>query len=122
MKSYILPLLLLLPTACAGRIWNPVLTGMRDGSIITELNADDDDYNSQAPEGFETSPSNRWVLFYYEPDVAPDVHASFSKLNDLCFLKRLPNPDAEGEEDATRHAALCAFERVPPIPEEEQMK
>ncbi|MBS1149015.1 MAG: hypothetical protein H6Q89_713 [Myxococcaceae bacterium] len=106
--------LCLLLSGCLRR-WIPVADGMRNKVIEIELNSPADNYNAKAPAGFTPAKENRWVLFFYQPAVAPSVHDAFVSLSSDCFMFEVP-PDADEKEGKLRHAAVCAHERTPPPP------
>ena len=113
------PLRLLLLAAVLGAVgcthpWMTVLYGMRAERIETELLMEDEDMNARAPKNIAPSESNRWVVFLYTPQEDEDAHQAFQSLDADCFLTELDRPGGP------RHAAICALERIPAIPDEEE--
>src|SRR5205823_4446587 len=97
--------------------WQGVLDGMNAGTIKTEVSSEQHDFARAAPPGFQPSPANRWILFIYDPKQDAKADAAFRRLSRTCFMHSLPPEEnlAEGDPQAgrPRHAAICAFERVP---------
>jgi hypothetical protein len=105
-------------TACY-RAWLPVAEGMHRQSVKVELSSEADTFNSKAPAGFKPSEKNKYVLFFYDPAVAPKVHQAFLGLARDCFMLVLP-PDPDEDGGKPRHTAVCAYERTPPPPKDMQ--
>ena len=95
----------------------PVLDGMKAARVSVEISSERDDYNALAPEGCAPSKENKWLLFFYDPASDPQSHAAFGRLAADCFMHTVPPPEDEPETES-RHAAICAFERVPEPPPE----
>ena len=108
--------LFLLASGCY-RAWLPVADGMHEQTVKVELSNERDDYNARAPAGFKPSQKNKYVLFFYDPAIAPKVHAAFQGLTQDCFMLMLP-PDPDEDAGKPRHTVLCAYERTPPPPKD----
>lgn len=103
-----------LGSAACTHPWMTVLYGMRAERIETELLMEDEDMNARAPKNIAPSESNRWVVFLYTPQEDEAAHRAFQSLDADCFLTELDRPGG------SRHAAICALERIPAIPDEEE--
>ena len=59
-------------------------------------------------------------LFIYDPARDPGADAAFRRLHTTCFMHTLPPeenlPEGDPMAGKPRHAAICAFERVPKVP------
>lgn len=112
-RAWMVAVLISSTTACRSP-WTAVLHGMQTDRVLVALNTDGNNYGARAPSGFTPSRDDRWVLFYYDANASRDVHQAFGQLADDCYCSVEVAPDG-----VTRDVGVCAFERVPPPPQDQ---
>lgn len=99
--------------------WLAVLRGMKSEKIVSEITVKKDDYNGKAPKGVAQSPTNRWLVFIYDPVDVPSAHEAFAGSSDYCYFDQVMYEDVDDEQARLRHAAICVLERTPRPPDNE---
>jgi len=99
--------------------WLAVLRGMQSEKIVSEITSKEADYNAKAPKGVARSPTNRWLIFIYDPKDAQSAHEAFAGSSEYCYFDVVMHEGVDEDQERPRQAAICVLERTPRPPDNE---